>query len=284
MERFHRDGLEFLVSDGGPAGGPAVILLHGFPSDRHCWDAVVPPLQAAGYRTLAPDQRGYSPGARPTGRRAYRLAELEADVCALADEIGPGPVHLVGHDWGAVVAWCLAVHQPDRVATLTALSVPHPAAMQRAMLGSTQLLHSWYMALFQVPRLPEYLLATRGAAGFRFQLRRSGLRDDVAARYAARTQEPGGLTGAINWYRALPFEARERLAPVSVPTLFLWSDRDPYLTRRAADGCQAHVTGPYQFEVLRGVSHWIPEQAPDRTSELLLEHLRRWGIRASPGG
>ncbi|MHB1535309.1 MAG: alpha/beta fold hydrolase [Acidimicrobiales bacterium] len=278
MERFRRDGLEFLVSDGGPPDGPPVLLLHGFPSDRHCWDAVVEPLQAAGFRTLAPDQRGYSPGACPPGRGAYRLAELEADVWTLADAAGPGrPVHLVGHDWGAVVAWCLAARRPDRVASLTALSVPHPAAMQHAMLHGTQLLHSWYMALFQLPRLPEYLLSAGGGAGFRYQLRRSGLRHDVAARYAARANEPGGLTGPINWYRALPLEMKQRLAPVTVPTLFVWSDGDPFITRRAAEECQGHVTGPYRFEVLSGVSHWIPEQAPDRSAELLVEHLRRWG-------
>ena len=155
MHNFVRSGLSFDVTDEGPVDGRLVIALHGFPEDRLSWSAVIPQLTALGYRVLAPDQRGYSPGARPKGRRAYVLGELAADVMALADVAGADRFDVVGHDWGAVVAWELAGRHPDRVRTVTSLTVPHPAALRDAVLHSRQLLKSWYMGFFQLPRVPE---------------------------------------------------------------------------------------------------------------------------------
>src|SRR3954451_6312569 len=158
MGSFQRNGLTFDVVDSGPADGAPAVLLHGFPQDCTAWDRVAPGLHQHGLRTLALDQRGYSPMARPRGRASYRLRETTADVLALLDAAGLRSAHVVGHDWGGVVAWALGAWHPDRVRTLTALSVPHPAAMAKAMVTSDQGLRSYYMGLFQLPLLPEGLL------------------------------------------------------------------------------------------------------------------------------
>ncbi|HET6966467.1 MAG TPA: alpha/beta fold hydrolase [Acidimicrobiales bacterium] len=273
MHHFVRDGLTFDVTDDGPADGRVVIALHGFPEDRHCWSGVIPQLTDAGYRVLAPDQRGYSPGARPKGRRAYALPELAADVLALADVAGAERFDVVGHDWGAGVAWELAARHPDRVRTMTSLTVPHPRAMLDSMLRSSQLLHSWYMLFFQVPWLPE--LAMR-AAGFERAVQgfeRDGLDPETARRYARRVGDPRAVTGPINWYRALPLGARSAMPAVSVPVLYVYADRDKYLTRYAAERTGRYVAGPYRYEVLEGMSHWLPTGAADRVSGLIREHL-----------
>lgn len=272
LKTFTREGLTFDVSDDGPADGRVVIALHGFPEDRECWSALTPFLTDAGYRVLAPDQRGYSPGARPRGRRAYAVSELTADVLALADAAGAKHFDVIGHDWGAVVAWDLAARHPERVRSLTALSVPHPRAFQDAVLRSSQLLHSWYMLFFQLPRVPELVLRAAGAraAG---QLEKDGVDPDTARRYAARFRQRGAMTGPINWYRALPFGARHPLPAVTVPTLFVWSDGDRYVKRAGAERTAKYVTGPYRFETLGGMSHWLPSGAADRIRPLLIEHL-----------
>ena len=171
ITRVERAGLTFDVVDEGPLDGEPIVLLHGFPERATSWRLVVPALHEAGYRTLAPDQRGYSPGARPRRRRDYRLGELAADVVALIDRLGPdAKAHVVGHDWGAVVAWALALRHAKRVHTLTAVSVPHPAAYVDGLLRG-QLVKSWYMAAFQLPFVPERLAGEGGL--LERQLRRS---------------------------------------------------------------------------------------------------------------
>ncbi|MGH8972691.1 MAG: alpha/beta fold hydrolase, partial [Acidimicrobiia bacterium] len=149
MDRYEADGLVFDLTDAGPSDGEVVVLLHGFPANRGCWDGVVPLLAGAGYRVLAPDQRGYSPGARPRGRRAYRLDHLAGDVVALMDAVGVARVHLVGHDFGAAVAWHVATWHPDRLYSVTSLATPHGKALVRSMVSSTQPLRSWYVLFFQ---------------------------------------------------------------------------------------------------------------------------------------
>jgi pimeloyl-ACP methyl ester carboxylesterase len=277
VERFTNAGFSFEVSDTPPAGdrgaGQVAVLLHGFPEDRHSWDGVVPALAAAGYRVLAPDQRGYSPGARPAARSAYTLSRLAGDVLALADAAGAGRFHLVGHDWGAGLAWYVAARHPDRLLSLAALSVPHPAAFSRALTGSGQAARSWYMAAFQVPWLPERVLSRGRGEAMRTLLIRAGLDPDSAARYAARAADPAAMRGPINWYRALPLGLREPVGRVGVPTLFAWSDGDRFVTRAAAELCGRYVTGPYRFEVFEGASHWLPEEVPDRVAGALLEHF-----------
>ncbi|HVV29332.1 MAG TPA: alpha/beta fold hydrolase [Mycobacteriales bacterium] len=277
MDAFRRDGLVFPVRETGPASGPVVILLHGFPQLSTIWDRVTPPLAAAGYRCLAPDQRGYAPGARPRGRRGYRISELVADTFALADAAGAEQVHLVGHDWGAAVAWAAAASRPDRVRSLAALSVPHPAAFARAVATSRQFLASWYMYAFQLPFLPErYLTGGGGEPWHRLAraLRRSGQHPARAERDARAMVTSGALHGAIQWYRALPVtDPRPSLTRATVPVLYVWSDGDAAVLRPAARRCADFVTGPFRCEVLTGVSHWIPDEVPDQLAALLLPHL-----------
>ncbi|HXV93420.1 MAG TPA: alpha/beta fold hydrolase [Pseudonocardia sp.] len=284
---MRREGLVFDVTTAGRPGGRPVVLLHGFPQSARCWDAVTPALTGAGCRTHAPDQRGYSPGARPVGRGAYRMSSLVADALAVVDEAraeaGGAPVHLVGHDWGALVAWRLAARYPDHLATLTALSVPPPAAFARAALNPGQALASWYVLAFQLPWLPEWSLgAGRGerfSERFVRSLTASGLSRAAAERDAAFLAGPGALTAALNWYRAipldlLPFDGGGPVdPPVRVPTLFVWSDGDVAVTRAAADRAGDHVSGLYRFVELRGTSHWIPDEAPDALAPLLLDMI-----------
>jgi pimeloyl-ACP methyl ester carboxylesterase len=273
IEQYAHAGLTFDVSDEGPVDGRAVILLHGFPEDRQCWRSLAAVLVDAGYRTLAPDQRGYSPGARPPGRRAYTLDRVAGDTLALADAVGADRFDLVGHDWGAALGWHLAGHYPERVRSLTALSVPHPRAMIEALVRSTQALHSWYMLYFQLPGLPELAFSRAGERRFAAQLRRSGLDEESARRYAVRTATPGALTGPLNWYRALPFESRDRLGSINTPTLFVWGDRDQFLTRVAAERCGRHVTGPFRALFVVGASHWLPATSSAEVAPALLDHL-----------
>src|SRR5947209_12703314 len=155
MHEFSRAGFTFDVTDDGPPDAPVVVLLHGFPENRTSWLAVTPLLVAAGFRVLAPDQRGYSPRARPLRRRDYVMPELVADVLALVDATGADKVHVVGHDWGGGVPWAFAHAHPDRLHTATSLTNPHPRAMAKSMVMSTQALHSWYMGMFQLPVLAE---------------------------------------------------------------------------------------------------------------------------------
>ena len=274
MDTFSRGDLVFDVRDAGPADGEPVVLLHGFPQDARAFDRVAPTLHGAGLRTLAPDQRGYSPMARPRGRSAYRARALVDDVLALLDAAGLASAHVVGHDWGALVGWALGAWHPDRVRTLTVLSVPHPGAMAKAMVTSDQALRSAYMAAFQVPVLPERALLAGGGAALRRMLRRSGLPDSLADHYVARMREPGALTAALNWYRALPWHAGDPVGRVPVPTLHVWSTDDRFLGRTATEDTARFCSGAYRLEVLEGVPHWIPELAAEQLGELVVAHVR----------
>jgi pimeloyl-ACP methyl ester carboxylesterase len=276
-----REGLVFGVTTAGPAEGEPVVLLHGFPQSARCWDAVAPTLAAAGLRTYAPDQRGYSPGARPAGRAAYRSAEVVADAAAVVEaalaETGRSRAHVVGHDWGAIVAWTLAGSRPELVQTVTGISAPPPGAMAAALRRPRQLAASWYMAAFQVPGLMERVFGVPDGRPWSPALVRmlvtSGLRRDLAERDAARMAEPGLLTAALNWYRAIPLSRGDEAPLATAPALFVWSDRDTALTRDAAELAPLYVAGPFRYAELRGVSHWVPDEAPDALAELVLEHV-----------
>jgi pimeloyl-ACP methyl ester carboxylesterase len=274
MEQFRRGELVFDVIDAGPADGPVVILLHGFPEQHTMWQPIIPQLTAQGYRCLAPRQRGYSPDARPTRRRDYRISELADDVRTLIDASGAERVHLVGHDWGSTVAWQVAQQFPGRLLTLTTLSVPHPGAFLKALMTSRQVLASWYILFFQLPRVPEWYLK-RGRGTFTL----SGLVESRAAHAQALADaearalaEPGALTAALNWYRAIPLGlSRDTDTKVTVPTMYVWSDGDIALLEKGARLCGDYVLGEYRFEVLKGVSHWILDEEPDTTAALLLD-------------
>jgi len=256
----------------GPADGPVVVLLHGFPQTSWSWRDVWPALADAGFRVVAPDLRGYSPDARPVGVEHYRMAELVGDVRAVVAAAGGGPVHLVGHDWGAAIAWHTAARARELVRTLTAVSVPHPLAFVHALTtDEDQRRRSQYMRDWHDPATEQRLLDGGLAEVF------GGVPAVEAELYLARLREPGALTAALAYYRAQSRADLEGLGPVTAPTLHVWSDQDAALGRAGAEATGAHVAGPYRFEVLPGVSHWVPEQAPDALAALLLAHLQEDG-------
>ena len=259
----------------GEPDGELVLMLHGFPQSGWEWRHVWPGLVEAGYRVVAPDQRGYSPGARPEGVAAYAMPELVGDVVGVLDALGVERAHVVGHDWGAAVAWQVAAHHPDRVRTLTAVSVPHPVAFTQALMGDEdQRQRSQYMRLFQVEGKAEEVLLRDGEDGLRTFFGGAEATADVA-RYVEAMQEPGRLTAGLNWYRAASRADVDGFPPVTVPTMYVWSDGDLALGRTAAEATALHVEGPYTFVELEGVSHWVPEEAAEDLTALLLEHLRR---------
>jgi pimeloyl-ACP methyl ester carboxylesterase len=269
METFTNDGLTFEIDDAGPADGEAIVLLHGFPESKESWREVTPLLTAAGYRVLAPNQRGYSRGARPPRRRDYTLDKLTGDVVALADAAGVERFHVVGHDWGGGVTWALASNHASRLRTATSLATPHPRAMIKSLLRG-QLLKSWYMVMFQLPVLPELAVNNKR---FVSQLVASGLPEEYVDDYARLMAQPGAARGALNWYRAVPLSSPDRIGDVSVPTMYVYGTGDFALGRAAADATADYVTGPYRYEVLDGVSHWIPEEIPEVVAQLVLEFV-----------
>ena len=269
--RYRHDGLTFDVTDQGPLDGDPVVLLHGFPQRATSWRLVTPLLNEHGLRTYAPDQRGYSPGARPRRRRDYRMQRLVADLEALVETIGR-PVHLVGHDWGAAVSWAAASQRPELVRSLTAVSVPHPTAFAKAVLTSPQGLRSWYIAAFQVPFVPEKLGAW--TSQFERSLRGMRMRDEEVARFRTEIVEDGALAGGLMWYRALPFFDRSHLAgTVRLPTTFVWSDLDPAVDRAGGRHTPEHIDADYRYVELEGVSHWIPEHAPEALADVIVERV-----------
>ena len=273
MEQFTNDGFTFEVTDSGSSSDDVIVVLHGFPESRESWREVTPHLVKAGYRVLAPNQRGYSRGARPKERRAYTLDKLARDIIALADAAGAERFHVVGHDWGGGVAWELAANHGPRVATMTSLATPHPKALTKAMRTSSQGLKSWYMGMFQLPALPE-LGFTRLPGRMRKQLVGSGLREDYVDEYLKLLAEPGAARGALNWYRAAPLSVRAPMGDVLVPAMYVYGTGDFALGRKAADMTAEFVTGPYRYEILEGVSHWIPEEVPQVVAELVLDHIK----------
>jgi pimeloyl-ACP methyl ester carboxylesterase len=261
--------MTFTARAEGPEDGRLVLLLHGFPQTSWSWRDQLSALGDAGYRAVAFDQRGYSPGARPPQVAAYTIPDLVADVLAVADWLGGHQFDLVGHDWGGAVAWQVAGRYPERLRSLTVVSTPHPAAFTSALRdgGADQSQRSWYMEFFQQPDVPEQTFLNDDASALRALF--AGDSDE----YVRVLTQPGAMTGAINWYRAASIGDVESMGDVTTPTLYVWSDNDVALGREAAEATGSHVKGPYRFEVLEGVSHWIPEEAPERLNPLLLAHL-----------
>ena len=267
--------LTFRLRSAGPADGRLVLLLHGFPETSVSWTAVMEALAAAGYRAVAFDLRGYSPGARPADVSAYALPHLVADVLAVADDQGGHRFDLVGHDWGGIISWYVAGAHADRVRTLTIASTPHPLAFGAAVrgeLGGDQPTRSGYTEFFRSAGAEAFFLADDAAPlrGLWSSLPAEAVDDYVAV----LTSDGGaGLTGGLNLYRATSFSAFPDPGPITSPTLYVWSTNDQALGPEAAEATGAHIAGPYSFEVLEGVSHWIPEEAADEFSRALLAHL-----------
>jgi pimeloyl-ACP methyl ester carboxylesterase len=271
------NGFRFTADVAGDAGAPLVLLLHGFPQTRYTWRHQLPALAAAGYRAVAPDQRGYSPGARPSGVEHYGIDALLGDALAIADACGAKRFHLVGHDWGGQLAWLLAARHPERVRTLTMHSRPHPAAFARALASDPkQGERSKHHRAFQDANTAA-LLIEDDAKRLRRMLRDHGVPDADAAAYVAPLSTHAAIDAALNWYRA-SFRGTSGLAmadtpAVRMPTVFLWGDADQTVGRLAAEATRDFVTGPYRFVVVAGAGHFITDQAAEVVSKELLAHL-----------
>ncbi|MEO3473674.1 alpha/beta hydrolase [Roseomonas sp. CAU 1739] len=269
-------GLVFDVSVAGGADAPLVLLLHGFAVSRHLFDAQLPALASAGYLAVAPNQRGYSPGARPdpSDVAAYDINLLIGDAMALAAAMGCDDrrFHLVGHDWGGSLAWDIAFRFPQRLASLTMLSRPHPAAFARALEEDPQQAHrSRHHKAFQDPGAATQLLK-QDAAWLRARHAANGVPAAATEKHLSVLGSPPAMEAALAWYRARGKVYRP-IGAVTVPTLFIWGDADDTVGRMAAEGTAVFVDAPYRFEVLPGVGHYAPDQMPDRVTALLLAHL-----------
>jgi pimeloyl-ACP methyl ester carboxylesterase len=276
------NGIQLRVVEEGPADGPPVLLLHGFPDSADLWRHQIPVLANAGFRVIAPDQRGFGQSDKPEGVDNYALPTLLGDVVGVLANLGVERTHIVGHDWGALVAWIFAMSFPDRVDRLAALSVGAPGG--RSIDDIEQQEKSWYMLFFQHEGLAEEALQRDDWRLFRAWLRNAA---DVD-RYLADLSRPGALTAGLNWYRAnarpeIMFGGgRTGLPEVQAPTLGIWSTGDAYLTERQMTASADEVKGPWRYERIEGPSHWIPLDAPDRVNELLLDHLNGPGQPPRP--
>lgn len=253
--------------------GPAVMLLHGFPDTGRLWRNQVPALVDAGFQVIVPDLRGFGRSDKPAEVEAYRLPFLAADVLGALDNLGLERTHLVGHDWGAALAWGVAALAADRVDHLAVLSVGHPAALRSA--GVEQLHRSWYMLLFQFEGVAERWLSDDGWAN----LRSWGAHPDVEE-IIAQLEANGSLTPALNWYRAnVPpsfwVDPPVTLPPVEAPTLGVWSSRDFALTERQMINSAAHVKGTWRYHRIEGAGHWLLLEVPEEVNRLLLDFLQK---------
>jgi pimeloyl-ACP methyl ester carboxylesterase len=262
----------------GEAGAPLVLLLHGFAESMQCWRAQATALGDMGFRAIAPSQRGYSPCARPDPRDhpSYHIERLMDDAIAIVAASGYGDrrFHLAGHDWGGSIAWALADRYPERIASLTILSRPHPNAFNRAlrMADGEQARRSRHHTAFLEPDAADVVLAD-DCRWLRERWAAQGVPAAAMQEHLAVLGNKGAMEAALAWYRARG-AIRAPLGPIHVPTLFIWGDADDTVGRAAAEGTVDFVAAPYRFEVLPGVGHFAADQVPDRVSELLLEHVR----------
>jgi pimeloyl-ACP methyl ester carboxylesterase len=274
-----RSGLTFTADVSGPTGGPLVLLLHGFPESRHSWRAALPALAAAGYRAVAPDQRGYSPGARPdpADLSNYAFDRLVTDAIEIAAAAGYDGkrFHLVGHDWGGQVSWGVAGKHPERLASLTILSRPHPSSFRRALLkeDGDQKHRSRHHRAFLDADTGKLLLADN-ARRLRDGLFGQGVPAAALEEHLSVLGNPEALEAALAWYRSNKGLAAE-IGTIKVPTLYIWGDADATVGPDAAYGTGEFVGAAYAMEVLPNVGHFVMDQAPAKATDLMLAHLKK---------
>ena len=268
--------LDFTVDCAGPDDGVHVLLLHGFPQIRYMWRQQLAALADAGYRAIAPDQRGYSAGARPSLQHAYATGLIVADAIALMDAIGAERFHLIGHDWGGQIAWLLAAAQPQRLRSLSILSRPHPAAFARALQEDpSQAERSRHHRAFREPDTSARLRASALAP-----LREAMIDQGIAAAdveiHLDALMAPGAIEAAINWYCAGTIATVE-VPAIAAPTLYVWGTQDATVGRYAAELTAAYMRGSYRFVAHEGAGHFLVDQCPQAMSALLLQHLHAHG-------
>ena len=279
FRRLATSGITLNVAEAGPENGPLVVLLHGFPENWSGWRHQIGPLARAGYRVVAPDQRGYGESDKPPGVGSYRLDLLVDDLIGLASSYGRGPAAVVGHDWGGIVAWAAIERHPDRFNRAVILNAPHPGVMQEALRKDlSQLARSWYVLAFQIPGVPEFLLSRNGFGWLERLLIASGrpgaFNDDDIKLLKAGWKQPGALRSMIHWYRAAlrSPDANRPDATILVSTLILWGVADqalgPGLARSSFARCQNAT-----IEWFDDATHWLAREHPERVNSLLLDFL-----------
>jgi pimeloyl-ACP methyl ester carboxylesterase len=267
-----RGDLAFAVHIAGPTEGEPVLLLHGFPETRHMWRRQLAALGDAGYRAVAPDQRGYARGARPARTEDYATDLLVADAVGIMDALGHDRFHLVGHDWGGQIAWLIAASKPERLLSLSVLSRPHPAAFVRAMReDAAQSTRSGHHRAFREDNAIQRM-RDAGLKPLRDAMVNQGVPPSDADVHVRQLLEPGAIEGAMNWYRASGLQAAD-VPPVRTPTLYVWGDADATVGRMAAELTREYVDAPYRFEEVPGAGHFVVEQMPELVSGYLLEHM-----------
>jgi pimeloyl-ACP methyl ester carboxylesterase len=278
--RFQNGGVTLHAMVDGPASGPVVLLLHGFPEFWYGWHRQIEPLAAGGFRVIVPDQRGYNLSSKPPGVAAYALPELVSDVIAIADQLGRKKILLAGHDWGAAVAWSAALMHPQRIAKLVVINVPHPSVMRNFLsTRPRQFLRSWYMFFFQLPWLPEAVFSAFdfhiGARSLLRSSRQGTFSPEDLAQYRAAWSQPGALTAMLNWYRAL-FRTRAKFPDktVRVPARILWGERDDFLLAEMAHESLRYCTDAELF-TFSNATHWLQHEEYVRVSGLLIEFFRK---------
>lgn len=275
QQKITVNGIQLNLVSAGKKDAPLIILLHGFPECWLSWKEQIQPLADAGYRVWAPDQRGYNLSDKPIGIDAYRIDILAEDVEALRIAAGVEQFHLVGHDWGAAVAWWYGLHYGDRLRSLTAINVPHPVVFKRTLSSSPrQLLKSWYMFFFQLPKVPEFMLRlanfNRLAKGLKDSSNKGAFDNNLMAGLKESWQQPGALTGMLNWYRAA---IRRPVKPdnlrITTPTRILWGVNDIALTPEMASASQ-DFCDQVELTYYPDATHWLTHDLPDTvTTEIL---------------
>lgn len=274
FEYLETNGIHLHTALAGPEGGELVVLLHGYPEPWFCWECQIEALAEAGFRVVAPDQRGYNLSDKPVGVASYRMPELIGDVLGLAHGLGDERFHLAGHDWGGMVAWNVAIRYPGRLKRLAIASAPHPAVMRESLRSDrSQMRKSWYVFFFQLPSLPEQLLRFRG-----WRLLMSNLPSDLTEeernRYRDAWSQPGAMTAMLNWYRASIRRGRGAPAAgrIEVPTLILWGRRDAFVGCGMAPPSVERCTDG-RLVMFDNASHWLLHDKAEAVSKLLVAHF-----------
>lgn len=268
------NGVRLHFVEAGPVDGPLALLLHGFPEFWWAWRHQIGPLARAGFRVVAPDLRGYNTSEKPNGIRNYTLDLLVQDVAELIGHFGRQRAHVVGHDWGGIIAWALAMRRPEFVERLVVLNAPHPQAYRRELPRLRQPLRSWYALFFQLPWLPEALLSRLDVGAL---LQGSAARPDAFSEedldaYRAVWQRPGAWTPALNYYRALARTGFGRARPIEAPTLLLWGEQDLALVPELANDLETWVPNIRRERFARA-GHWLMRDEPVRVNNALVEFL-----------
>ncbi len=290
QRRIEANGLSFMADEAGE-GDDVALLLHGFPEGRFSWRYQIPLLADLGWRVIAPDLRGYGESSRPSGVENYRLDRLIGDVAALFDAVGARRRLLIGHDWGAIIAWCFAIERVQPLDGLVIMNVPHPTVFAKVLRASwRQRRRSWYVAFFQIPGLPESMMKAReGRAITRafvgMAVDKTRFPPEVTDVYRRNALVPGAMTAMINYYRAnTGLLARfGRGAPaVEIPTLMIWGEEDSALDIACVDGYEGLVRD-FTLERLPHVSHWVQQEAPEKVNAILAAWLDARRLNAGQG-